>query len=173
MDTFQAVSPGRRGRPRAPRPVVVQDACSEARNQLADWIQRVKREIDELELRGEYAEARKRLDTFAGLLRAKSYIEAPDAEGGGDDGPAGTDKLHLNPRRTRRAYERCVTFSERLETIYGELHRFIREGRVSDQDLLFALEMICREYDEKVENLSISWAEVQTAWRGNRDESDH
>lgn len=158
MRTLKAVSP------------VEMEACTDARNHLAAWIEQLKTEINVLEVRGDYAEARKRLDTFAALVRAQLVLAAPDPEG--DDAHPDSDKLRINARRVRRAYERCISFSERIEMIYSELRRFIHEGRIADQDLLYAIEMICRDYDDEVENLSISWAQVHTAWRGNRDEKE-
>lgn len=74
--------------------------------------------------------------------------------------------IEARPRHIRRAYERQLTPSEIQILVYREFRRLLDEGRVSDDDALRAVEMICADYDEKVENLSISWAEVQVPWRG-------
>ena len=69
-------------------------------------------------------------------------------------------------RHIRRAYERGLTHLEIQSLVYREIRRIIDEGRVCDEDVLRALEMVCADYDDEVENLSISWAEVQVPWRG-------
>lgn len=74
--------------------------------------------------------------------------------------------IAARPRHIRRAYERQVAPSDIQILVYREMRRLLDDGRVSDHDALRAVEMLCADYDEKVENLSISWAEVMTAWRG-------
>jgi|GEM_PF-6689773 hypothetical protein len=74
--------------------------------------------------------------------------------------------IKARPRHIRRAYARKLAPSEIQILVYREFRRLLDEGRVSDDDALRAVEMICADYDEKVENLSVSWAEVQVPWRG-------
>ena len=57
--------------------------------------------------------------------------------------------------------------------VYREFSRIIREGRVQPGDALVALEMIARDYDDTVMDLSISWAEVQRPFRMESYEEGH
>lgn len=45
--------------------------------------------------------------------------------------------------------------------LYEEFSRLVTEGRANDREVFMALEMLCADYDEKVANLSVSWAEIQ------------
>lgn len=69
-------------------------------------------------------------------------------------------------RQIRRAYEKDLPAIERQSMIYAAIKDIFREGRVSDDDALRAMEMVCADYDEEIANLSVSWAEVQVPWRG-------
>lgn len=74
--------------------------------------------------------------------------------------------LSARTRHIRRAYERKLNHTELSALVYREVSRIFEEGRVSDRDALAVIEMICQDFDEKVENLSLSWAETQVPWRG-------
>lgn len=75
-------------------------------------------------------------------------------------------RIEARPRHIRRAYERRLAPSEIQILVYREMRRLLDEGRVGDRDALRAIEMICADYDEKVENLSVSWAPLKIPWRG-------